>query len=93
MPKLTPDRANFLRKRIKKLRREILATFALGIAIAITAGYAAILWESSTNPLGVGFPAAIGDVTGLLVASPFMTALLIFRRRMNAYLDELNPKK
>ena len=93
LPKLTPDRIVFLQRRIKRLQREMLLAFVLGVVLAATAGYAAILWERSVNPRDVGFAPAIGDITGLLVAAPFMTALLMLRNRVKACLEELNPTK
>ena len=68
-------------------------SFILGISLAIIVGYAAILWERSVNPRGGGFLPGIADFTGVLVAAPFMTAILALRDRMNACLRELNPKK
>jgi Mg/Co/Ni transporter MgtE len=93
LPKLTPERANFLRRRIRRLRREMLAAFVMGITLAIIVGYAAISWERSINPLDIGFTPAIADVSGILVAAPFMTTILVLRNRMNACLEELNAKK
>ena len=93
MPKLNPDRIAFLQNRIKRLQREMLLAFVLGVVVAATAGYAAILWERSVNPRDLGFAPAIGDITGLLVAAPFMTALLMLRNRVKACLEELSPKK
>jgi len=71
----------------------MLLAFVLGVVLAATAGYVAILWERSVNPHTVGIAPAVGDITGLLVAAPFMTALLILRNSVKVCLEELNPKK
>jgi len=71
----------------------MLLAFVLGVTLAVIVGYAGIVWETPTSPLDLGLPPAIGDVAGLLVAAPFMTAVLVLRSRLNGCLEELNPTK
>ena len=71
----------------------MLFAFVLGATLAVIVGYAAIVWETPTSPLDLGLPPAIGEVTGIVVAAPFMTVVLVLRNRLNACLEELNAKK